>query len=332
MSTHQSKDPTTATAKVNTENDTVYALQALQSESINGESNATKSYPKPEAQFEEVARNAEIFLEKLKGFHRSFGTKFKVPTIGGRALDLHRLFVEVTSRGGIEKVIRDRKWKEVIGVFNFPSTITSASFVLRKYYLSLLYHFEQVYFFRKDVASISISDPVSRIPVNGSAGLHDDTATNEFPESPDMEPGTLVTGTIDAKFDNGYLITVHMGSEKLKGVLYHTPTEVNMSQGSDTSGASPHRNRKRYQQASRDLARPKPNRSGYNFFFSEQYTRLKPLYHGQEKAITKKIGVLWSRLTEAERQVYQDKGSTDKERYRTEMMEYGSSINTAEAQ
>lgn len=28
----------------------------------------------------------------------------RIPTVGGKALDLHRLFVEVTSRGGLEKV------------------------------------------------------------------------------------------------------------------------------------------------------------------------------------------------------------------------------------
>ncbi|KAA8523491.1 hypothetical protein F0562_009914 [Nyssa sinensis] len=166
MSNHPSNDPTTTTTEV-------YPPQPLQSESTYGQSHAAdRSYPKPDADYKEVAQNGEIFLEKLKGFHRSFGTNFKVPTIGGKALDLHRLFVEVTSRGGIEKVIRDRKWKEVIGVFNFPSTITSASFVLRKYYLSLLYHFEQVYYFQKEVPSITIADPVSRIRVNGSASLH----------------------------------------------------------------------------------------------------------------------------------------------------------------
>lgn len=29
---------------------------------------------------------------------------FRIPIIGGKELDLHRLFVEVTARGGIEKV------------------------------------------------------------------------------------------------------------------------------------------------------------------------------------------------------------------------------------
>jgi len=33
--------------------------------------------------------------------------------------------------------------------FNFKDTITSASFVVRKSYLSMLYHFEQVYYFGK---------------------------------------------------------------------------------------------------------------------------------------------------------------------------------------
>ena len=29
----------------------------------------------------------------------------RVPVVGGKALDLHQLFVEVTSRGGLEKVL-----------------------------------------------------------------------------------------------------------------------------------------------------------------------------------------------------------------------------------
>lgn len=46
------------------------------------------------------------------------------------------------------QIIRDRRWKEVTAVFNFPSTATNASFVLRKYYFSLLRHYEQIYYFK----------------------------------------------------------------------------------------------------------------------------------------------------------------------------------------
>jgi hypothetical protein len=42
----------------------------------------------------------------------------------------------------------EKKWREVGSVFRFSSTTTSASFVLRKHYLNLLYHYEQVHFFK----------------------------------------------------------------------------------------------------------------------------------------------------------------------------------------
>lgn len=46
------------------------------------------------------------------------------------------------------QVIGDKKWREVTNTFNFPSSATNASFILRKYYISLLRHYEQSYFFR----------------------------------------------------------------------------------------------------------------------------------------------------------------------------------------
>lgn len=99
-------------------------------------------------------------------------------------------------------------------VFNFPTTITSASFVLRKYYMSLLYHFEQVYCFHKEVfiipelgnwrhCSFSIlcvilfmvllirkiynflvfffPEPLTRNLLNGSATLEEGASRNQFP-------------------------------------------------------------------------------------------------------------------------------------------------------
>ncbi|XVE80653.1 hypothetical protein DITRI_Ditri14bG0156100 [Diplodiscus trichospermus] len=248
----------------------------------------------------------------------------RVPVVGGKALDLYQLFVEVTSRGGLEKVIRDRRWKEVVVAFRFPTTITSASFVLRKYYLSLLYHFEQVYYFRKQVSCVSTPGTASCSLVNGSANTEEDASTSQLTAlgNPELQIGSSVVGIIDGKFDNGYLVTVRLGSDQFKGVLYHMPQMLQLSQSSNTSDLPPHQCRKRSRLASRDPSRPKSNRSGYNFFFAEHYARLKPMYHGEEKAISKKIGHLWNNLTEAEKQIYQEKGMKDKERYRSEMLEY----------
>ncbi|KAF7814856.1 high mobility group B protein 10-like [Senna tora] len=139
----------------------------------------TKSYPPPNALYEDLAQRSDLFWENLQHFHNSLGSKFKVPTIGGKPLDLYHLFMEVTSRGGLEKVIGDRKWKEVITVFKFPDTITSASFVLRKYYQSLLYDFEQVYYFRKRAPSFSILDPVNN-------SLKEGTSVNDLPGQNDV--------------------------------------------------------------------------------------------------------------------------------------------------
>ncbi|KAM5582834.1 high mobility group B protein 10 [Rosa sericea] len=291
--------------------------------SANGSSSSltstSKVYPPASAKFEDVVQSSDLFWQKLKEFHDSLGTKkFMIPTVGGKALDMHLLFVEVTSRGGIEKVIRDRQWKEVIMVFNFPTTITSASFVLRKYYLSLLYDFEQVYYFHKEVIRIPVHDPEGRSLDNGSA-REQGTIRFQGQATPIvMQPGGSIMGTIDRKCEEGYVITVNLGSEVLTGILYHHPVA-----GSQNFSEMPtQRNRKRSRLATRDPSRPKSNRSGYNFFFAEHYASLKPLYYGQERAISKQIGYLWNNLTEDEKQVYQEKGLQDKERYKSEMMEY----------
>ncbi|KAL0900221.1 hypothetical protein Bca101_084182 [Brassica carinata] len=73
-----------------------------------------------------------------------------------------------------------------------------------------------------------------------------------------------------------------------------------------------------------DPRKPKCYKSGYNFFFPELYAWLKPEYHGKEMIITKMISPMWGNLYESEKQVYQDKGVKDVERYITEMLEYKS--------
>ncbi|XP_068637086.1 high mobility group B protein 15-like [Aristolochia californica] len=284
-------------------------------------SGSASSYPSPVARYEEIVGDSDMFMATLENLHMAKGTKFMIPTIGGKALDLHRLFVEVTSRGGLEQVIRDRKWRDVVALFSFPSTITNASFVLRKYYISLLHDYEQIYFFREQRWQMSTGSSVSasvqgQIQVAAPPILDNDTSGNQ------LTVGSLLTGTIKGKFDNGYLVSVSHGSEMLQGILYHASAGLPVSSRS-VSSVLPRRSiRRRSRRALRDPSHPKSNRSGYNFFFAEHYAKLKPFYHGEETAITQKIGHLWSTLTEAEREVYQAKGVKDKERYQIEMLEY----------
>nr|CAD1821244.1 unnamed protein product [Ananas comosus var. bracteatus] len=277
-----------------------------------------------------------------------------IPVIGGKDLDLHLLYVEVTKRGGLEKVIEEKRWREVICEFKFPPTTTSASFVLRKYYLSLLHHYEQVYFFRTQgllippAASAQTKSPMSKF----GHGLVISDSTMQKPNSrkrgldhPDPQNkgayNFSVTGSIDGKFEYGYLVTVNIGSETLHGVLYHVqhpPPTVAATAASSaaaavatsfdgsaaTNNGNPTRSRRRRKRGwrHRDPAHPKPNRSAYNFFFAEKHSKLKSLFPNREREFSKMIGESWNKLTEQERMVYQDYGLKDKERYKREMQEY----------
>ncbi|GMY26816.1 high mobility group B protein 15 [Fagus crenata] len=317
-------------------------------------------YPPPLAKYEDVVVNPNVFMDSLEKLHASLGSKFMIPIIGGKELDLHRLFVEVTSRGGIEKIIRERRWKEVTAVFNFPSTATNASFVLRKYYFSLLHHYERIYFFKAQgppVSSDSLMSP-STTPIaaqrteslqptpetHAAVLLQQRINTAELPGARSVSSsGTSVNGVIDGKFESGYLVTVMLGSEKLKGVLYLAPqnTEQQVPQNysvfasknknsSTVPGIHRRRRRKKSEIKRRDPAHPKPNRSGYNFFFAEQHARLKPLHPGKDRDISRMIGELWNKLKEPEKSVYQEKAIKDKERYRLEMEDYRERMRTGQ--
>lgn len=119
-----------------------------------------------------------------------------------------------------------------------------------------------------------------------------------------MQDGSSVIGQITGKFDHGYLVTANLGSEQLVGVLYHVPRELPEQNPSYLSACF--HSRKKSRKMMKDPFRPKSNRSGYNFFFAEQYGKLKPQHSGEESAITKQIGHLWNQLTTTEKEVWCD--------------------------
>lgn len=300
-------------------------------------------YTSPLATHEEVVNQPELFFKTLKLFHSMLGTKFMVPVIGRKELDLHILYVEVTKRGGYDKVVSEKKWREISSIFNFSATTTSASFVLKKHYLSLLYQYEQVYFFNLQgpVFATPLSGPCpSGLNVGGTdVNYHEKYAPKRVKASPDGVSVPLsipVVGTIHGKFDCGYLVSVKLGEELLSGVIYHPVDrpQATSSTAEDLSMAivpydpnqprrpSGRRRRKRKRWGG-DPSHPKPNRSGYNFFFAEKHAVLKSLYpNSRERAFTKMIGELWNNLSSEERIVYQNIGLRDKERYRKELQEY----------
>ncbi|GLJ13261.1 hypothetical protein SUGI_0209200 [Cryptomeria japonica] len=217
---------------------------------------------------------------------------------------------------GYCQVIEDRKWKEITALFNFPPTATNTSFVLSEYYISLLHHYEQVYFF--GAQGHQIPPPQSRwnsLYVFHVLLLRNASDKNIFTFSvvlfnPASFLGHPVTGVIYGKFEHGYLVTVVVGSEKLSGVLYQVPTEqfaevpTYLNNGDAALGVRPCSPRRRkIEIKKKDPDHPKQNRNGYHFFFAEQYKQLKALHPGKDREITKMIGDSWKNLNEEEKSV-----------------------------
>ncbi|KAM3143229.1 hypothetical protein pb186bvf_004561 [Paramecium bursaria] len=90
------------------------------------------------------------FLSSLQKFWEQRGQVMKIPQIGGRELEVYKLYKAVTKRGGLKVVSSNKLWKEIVDQFQFPATCTSASFTLRNHYQKLLLSYEQKYFFGKD--------------------------------------------------------------------------------------------------------------------------------------------------------------------------------------
>ncbi|KAI9114893.1 hypothetical protein K1719_013906 [Acacia pycnantha] len=179
-------------------------------------SSSSRRYPIFIETLDEVTANSNLFMKTLANLHKYMNTQFKIPRVAKQDLDLHRLFLEVTSLGGIEKVRSERRWTEIANRLEFPTTATKAPSKLEEHYSSYLYHYEQIFYFKAvewnpyDVAQNPLPIPVP-----------DTNVQQLLPEASSV--GTAVSGWIDGKFESGYLVSVTVGSENLRGVLYHDP-------------------------------------------------------------------------------------------------------------
>ncbi|VVB00175.1 unnamed protein product [Arabis nemorensis] len=105
--------------------------------------------------YEKLIQDSDIFYDKLRDFLGYTDKHLKDLLVGGNSLNLHQLFKEVTARGGIEKVIKERKCKAVIATFALETPITNASFVLKKYYVPMLLKLEHVFYSNEPLSSFS---------------------------------------------------------------------------------------------------------------------------------------------------------------------------------
>ena len=89
---------------------------------------------------------SRLFVNDLQRYNQLHGKEtVKIPQMGGKELDLYKLFKEVVSRGGSHYVLDNKLWKDVVNALDVPSSCTSASFLLKNHYSKCLLSFEQYY-------------------------------------------------------------------------------------------------------------------------------------------------------------------------------------------
>ena len=116
---------------------------------------------------DEDREKSRLFKEELLKFNTLNGREnFKVPQIGGKELDLYRLYKEVVNRGGSTFVSENKQWKEIVNSLELPASCTSASFTLRNHYNRCLHAYES--YFTKN-PSIT---PNTNISSSNSAQAH----------------------------------------------------------------------------------------------------------------------------------------------------------------
>ncbi|KAI8884662.1 hypothetical protein K501DRAFT_284719 [Backusella circina FSU 941] len=84
------------------------------------------------------------FIKSLKEFHIRKGTTLQAePVLGGKRLDLFKIYQAVITSGGFDEVTKNRGWKQVGDIFQFPSTCTNSAYIIKGVYIRNLLGFEE---------------------------------------------------------------------------------------------------------------------------------------------------------------------------------------------
>ena len=117
-----------------------------------------------------------LFINDLQKYNQMHGKDtVKIPQMGGKELDLYKLFKEVVSRGGSHYVLDNKLWKDVVNALDVPSSCTSASFLLKNHYSKYLLSYEQYYMKNQNK--------------EGNANSQQFKVTQDIPQGVHVQPG-----------------------------------------------------------------------------------------------------------------------------------------------
>ncbi|KAI9480336.1 MAG: hypothetical protein EXX96DRAFT_617314 [Benjaminiella poitrasii] len=91
------------------------------------------------------------FINDLKAFHNDKGTTLLAePVLGGKKVDLFKLYKEVIAAGGFDQVTKKRSWKQIGAIFEFPATCTNSAYILKGLYIRNLLGWEEEQIWNKE--------------------------------------------------------------------------------------------------------------------------------------------------------------------------------------
>ncbi|KAI9270219.1 hypothetical protein EDC94DRAFT_598475 [Helicostylum pulchrum] len=70
-------------------------------------------------------------------------TLLSEPVLGGKKIDLYKLYREVVAAGGFDQVTKKRSWKQIGAIFEFPATCTNSAYILKGLYIRNLLGWEE---------------------------------------------------------------------------------------------------------------------------------------------------------------------------------------------
>ncbi|KAJ3160437.1 Chromatin structure-remodeling complex protein rsc9 [Geranomyces michiganensis] len=129
----------------------------------------------------EASAEHEAFDKELEEFNLQFGvSKGRDPVLGGKRLDLYKIYQWVTEAGGYEQVTSARGWKKIMDLFDLPPTCTNSAYVAKQLYQKYLYNYEQFKIHHKPIDVIQQEKrPFDQV----SNGNGDDSTPSDSPES-----------------------------------------------------------------------------------------------------------------------------------------------------
>ncbi|XP_017463279.1 PREDICTED: AT-rich interactive domain-containing protein 2 [Rhagoletis zephyria] len=173
----------------------VKSLQAMNTPAPVGEASAgtnstlaTKGKPLPKA--------PEAFYRDLQQFHERRSTPIMhMPKISGREVDLHRLYSEVTERGGFSKVNQRDEWDDVLPELGIRDKCVNATAAIKYIYRRCLEKYERQTFFGEDPDKLEALE--SADAMDGGARSRNRYPTSVYASS----GGNVVVNTVPMSYN-----------------------------------------------------------------------------------------------------------------------------------